>query len=119
MTRLKSGDNGRVEQIKRTAVERRHWAPFEKEENVSGKIVTVSEDDQIVQLVSSGVTPTDDGTVEVHLCAEEEAWTPETGLRLTVDDALALEATLREAVELVEVPGPQRFIRLLIHERGD
>ena len=86
---------------------------------MSRNIVTQTDDEKVVQLVSSGATRSDDGTVEVYLCPEEETWTPETGLRLIEDDALALVDVLRQAVELVAGHGRQRFIRLRIREIGD
>jgi hypothetical protein len=93
---------------------RRRLAPFEKEENVSRSIVAEIEDARIVQLVSSGVSRGDDGTLEVCLRPEEETWTPETGLRLTEDDALALVDASRQAAESVAGNDPQAFIRLVI-----
>jgi hypothetical protein len=91
-------------------------APFEKEENVSKNIATEAEDDTVVQLVSSSVSRGDDGTVEVYLRPEEEAWTLEAGLCLTEDDALALVDALRQAAAFVAGTDPQAFIRLLIRE---
>ena len=79
-------------------------------------IVTEAKDERVVQLISSGVSRDDDGTVEVCLRPEEEAWTPETGLRLTEDDALALVDALRQAARSVAGTDPQAFIRLLICE---
>jgi hypothetical protein len=93
---------------------RRRLTPFEKEENVSRSIVAEIEDARILELVSSGVSRGDDGTVEVYLRPEEETWTPETGLRLTEDDALALVDALRQAAEFVAGSNPQAFIRLVI-----
>jgi hypothetical protein len=93
---------------------RRRLAPFEKEENVSKNIATEAEDDTVVQLASSSVSRGDDGTVEVYLRPEEEAWTLQAGLRLTEDDALALMDALRHATESVAGSNPQAFIRLLI-----
>ena len=90
------------------------WRRFEKEENVSRNIVTEIEDARIVQLVSSGVSRGDDGTVEVYLRPEEEAWAMEAGLRLTEDDALALVDALRQAAVFVAGSHPQAFIRLVI-----
>ena len=81
---------------------------------MSRNIVTEIEDARIVQLVSSGVSRGDDGTVEVYLRPEEEAWTRETGLRLTEDDVLALVDALRHAAEFVAGSNPQAFIRLVI-----
>ena len=75
-----------------------------------------TEDDRIVQLVSSGVSRGNDGNAEVYLCPEEEAWTRETGLRLTEDDALALRDALGQAAEFVAGRDPQAFIRLVICE---
>ena len=83
---------------------------------MSRKIVTETEGERIVQLVSSGVSQGNDGTVEIYLHPEEEAWTPETGLRLTEDDALALRDALGQAAESVAGSDPQEFIRLLICE---
>ena len=98
---------------------KRRLARFEKEENVSRSIVTEIEDARIVQLVSSGGSPGDDGIVEVYLHPEEEAGTPETGLRLTEDDALALMDALRQAAEFVAGTDPQAFVRLLICEPAE
>ena len=81
---------------------------------MSRNIVTEAEDERVVQLVSSSVSRGDDGTVEVNLRPEEEAWTPETGLRLTEDDALALVDALRQAAVFVAGSNPQAFIRLVI-----
>jgi len=97
----------------------RRLAPFEKEENVSKNIATEAEDDTVVQLVSSSVSRGDDGTVEVYLRPEEEAWTPEAGLRLTEDDALALMGALQQAAVFVAGTDPQAFIRLLIGEPAE
>lgn len=83
---------------------------------MSRNIVTEIEDARIVQLVSSGVSRGDDGSVEVYLRPEEDAWTREAGLRLTEDDALALVDALRQAAESVAGSDPQAFIRLLIGE---
>ena len=77
-------------------------------------IVAETEDERIVQLASSGVRQSDDGTVEVHVRPEEEAWTRESGLRLTEDDALALVDALQQAAQTVAGSDPQAFIRLLI-----
>ena len=52
--------------------------------------------------------------MEVYLRPEEETWTPETGLRLTEDDVLALVDALRQAAEFVAGSNPQAFIRLVI-----
>ena len=82
-------------------------------------IVTEAKDERVVQLVSSGVSRGDDGTVEVYLRPEEEAWTQETGLRLTEDDALALVDALRQAAVFVAGTDPQAFIRLLILEPAE
>jgi len=49
-----------------------------------------------------------------YLRPEEETWTPETGLRLTEDDMLALVDALRQAAEFVAGSNPQAFIRLVI-----
>jgi hypothetical protein len=67
-----------------------------------------------VELVSSGVSRGDDGSVEVYLRPEEEPRTPETGLRLTEDDVQALVGALRQAAEFVAGSNPQAFIRLVI-----
>jgi hypothetical protein len=98
---------------------RRRLAPFEKEESMSRNIVTETEDERVVQLVSSRVSRGDDGTVEVYLRPEEEAWTLEAGLRLTEDDALALVDALRQAAAFVAGTDPQAFIRLLIREPAE
>ena len=81
---------------------------------MSRNSVTASEDERVVQLVSSGVSRGDDGSVDVYLHPEEEAWTGETGLRLTEDDVLALVDALRQAAEFVGGSNPQAFIRLVI-----
>ena len=86
---------------------------------MSRNIVTEAEDERIVQLVSSGVWRGDDGNVEVYLHPEEEAGTPQTGLRLTEVDALALVDALRQAAEFVAGTDPQAFIRLLICEPAE
>jgi hypothetical protein len=83
---------------------------------VSRNIVTEAKDERVVQLVSSGVSRGDGGTVEVYLRPEEETWTPETGLRLTEDDVLALVDALRQAAVFVAGSNPKAFIRLLIGE---
>jgi hypothetical protein len=79
---------------------------FENAEIETGK-------ERVVQLVSSAVSWGDDGSVEVSLHPEAEAWSPETGLRLTEDDALSLVDALRRAAETVTGREPQAFIRLL------
>ena len=79
-------------------------------------IATETEDERIVQLVTSGVWQGDDDAVETYLHAEEEGWTLENGLRLTEDDALALADALLRAAELVAGSDPQAFIRLVICE---
>ena len=71
---------------------------------------------EIEALVSSVISRGDDGTVEVSLHPEEDAWTREPGLRLTEDDALALVDALRQAAESVAGNDPQAFIRVLIGE---
>ena len=81
---------------------------------MSRNIVTEIKDERLVQLVSSGVWRGDDGSVEVYLHPVEEAGTPETVLRLTEDDALALVDALRQAAEFVAGNDPQAFIRLVI-----
>jgi hypothetical protein len=88
-----------------------------KEDCVSKNIAT--EDERVVQLVSSSVSRGADGTVEVYLRPEKEAWTAETGLRLTEDDALALVDALRQAAVFVAGTDPQAFIRLLICEPAE
>ena len=98
---------------------RRRLAPFEKEENVSRNSVTETEDERVVQLVSSGVSRGDDGSVDVYLHPEEEAWTPETGLRLTEDDALAMADALQQAAKSVAGSDPQAYIRLVICRAAD
>ena len=96
----------------------RRMSRTEKEENVSGdtEIGTEtqgeSEDDRIVQLVTSGATSQDDGEVVVWVCAWEEPWVVKTGMRLTGDDAMELSDALREAARLVAGSEPQEFIRL-------
>jgi hypothetical protein len=81
---------------------------------MSRNIAAETEDERIVQLASSGVSRSDDGTVDVYLHPEEEAWTREISLRLTEDDALALVDALRQAAQIVAGSDPQAFIRLLI-----
>lgn len=72
-----------------------------------------TEDGRIVQLVSSGTSSGDDGSVVVWVRADEEPWTVTTGMRLTEDDALALAYALEQAAQLVAGSEPQQFIRLL------
>lgn len=83
---------------------------------MSDVIATAAENERIVELVGSGVWHGDDGSVEVSIRPQEEPWTPETGLRLTEDDALALADALREAARLVAGSEPQEFIRVAILE---
>jgi hypothetical protein len=73
-------------------------------------------DVEIVELVSSGVSVSDDGEVTVYLIRQPEASTGAPGLRLTEDDALALVDALRQAEELVSGRRPQAFIRLVIDQ---
>ena len=70
------------------------------------------EDERVVQLVSSSVSPQDDGDVVVWVHAVEEPWAVKTGMRLTEDDVWELSDALREAAQLVAGSEPQTFIRL-------
>jgi len=96
----------------------RRMSRTEKEENMSGntEIETEpqreTEDERIVQLVSSGATSQDHGEVVVWVNACEEPWVVKTGMRLTKDDALELSEALREAAQLVAGSEPQGFIWL-------
>jgi hypothetical protein len=87
---------------------------------VSKNITTETRDehdhDRIVELVSSGVWRHEDGLVEVCLNPKDDAWTWETGLRLTEDDALELMDAMRHAETLISGSRPQAFIRLRICE---
>jgi hypothetical protein len=76
-------------------------------------IAAETEDEGIVQLASSGVSRSDDGTVDVYLHPEEES-RRDAGVRLTEDDALALVDALRQAAKSVAKSDPQTFIRLFI-----
>lgn len=94
----------------------RRMSRTKKEEDVSGiaEIRTETqetEDERIVQLVSSGASSQEDGDVLVLACSEEPR-AANTGMRLTEDDAWALSDALRQAAQLVAGSEPQRFIRL-------
>ncbi len=71
-----------------------------------------TENGRIVQLVSSGASPQDDGDVVVWVRACEEPWAVKTGVRLTEDDAWELSDALRQAAQRVAGSEPQGFIRL-------
>ena len=71
-----------------------------------------SEDERIVQLVTSSAWPADGGEVDVWVNAWEEPWVATAGMRLTEYDAVELVDALREAVRLVAGSEPQGFIRL-------
>jgi hypothetical protein len=100
----------------------RRMSRTEKEENVSRntEIETETqgetEDERIVQLVSSGATSRDYGEVAVWVHACEEPWVVKTGMRLTEDDALELSHELQEAARLVAGSEPQEFIRLRLFD---
>jgi hypothetical protein len=102
---------------------RRISRPFEKEERVFGNTEPETEtrnetqDERIVGLVSSGASQVDEGVVVwVHAC--EEPWTPDTGMRLTEDDAWELSDALREAARLVAGSEPQAFIQLFLKDHS-